>query len=49
LGSNGLAVFLDTAIGQEVTDLGQVRGRFRPGYINGALAFLVDVEIQFRF
>jgi hypothetical protein len=49
LNSVNLAAFFDACIVQEVNDLVSVRGQFRPGYLAGNFAFMMNFNVSFRF
>jgi hypothetical protein len=49
IASQGLAIFADGALVQEVDDLVSVKAQFRPGLVGGAMAFYVSFCFTFRF
>lgn len=49
LSPTNLVAYVDTAIATELDDLVTLRGQLRPGFVGNRFAFLVNINVMFRF
>lgn len=44
-----LAFFAEGVLGQDINDLFSIRAQLRPGFIDGYFAYMMNLNVQFRF
>jgi len=49
LPQNPITIYADIGLAQVINDLVTIRAQFRPGSVDGNLAFMMNLSVQFRF